>query len=80
MVKLKIETKREWLELYWALWKGGLLKDVSINDMNLSEDVFPIEFPIDFTGLVGLLNNPLAKPYKKRIDLALKENLAKVIG
>jgi len=80
MVKLKIDSKREWLELYWTLWKGGLLKDVSVNDMNLDVKMFPLEIPIDFSGLIDLLNNPLVKPYKKKIDMTLHENLAKVIG
>jgi len=80
VVKLKIESKREWLELYWELWKGGLLKDVSVKDINLDAGAFPIEIPIDFSGLVNLLSNPLVRPYKKKIDTALKENLVKVIG
>ena len=79
-IKLKIESKREWLELYWDLWKAGLLKDGSVNDINLESDLFPIEIPVDLSGLCGLLSNPLVKPYKKKIDMTLKENLTKVIG
>jgi len=79
-VKLKIESKREWLELYWDLWKAGLLKNVSVNDINLDADRFPIEIPIDISGLFDLLSNPMVKPYRKKIDATLHENLAKVIG
>jgi len=79
-VKLKIESKREWLELYWDLWKAGLLKNVSVNDINLDADRFPIEIPIDISGLCDLLSNPMVKPYRKKIDATLHENLAKVIG
>jgi hypothetical protein len=79
-IKLKIESKREWLELYWDLWKAGLLKNVSVNDINLDADRFPIEIPIDISGLCDLLSNPMVKPYRKKIDATLHENLAKVIG
>ena len=79
-IKLKIESKREWLELYWDLWKAGLLKDISLNEINLGMDQFPLEIPIDISGLLDLLNNPLVKPYKKKIDMTLHENLAKVLG
>ena len=79
-IKLKIESKREWLELYWDLWKAGLLKNVSVNDINLDADRFPIEIPIDISGLCDLLSNPMVKPYRKKIDATLHENLTKVIG
>lgn len=79
-VKLKIESKRDWLELYWDLWKGGLLKDVSVHDINLSEKAFPMEIPLEVSKLAELLGNPLLKPYKKKIDISLHNSLAKVIG
>lgn len=79
-LKLKIDSKRDWLNLYWDLWKAGLLKDVSVKDINLSEKAFPMEIPIDISGLTELLANPMVKPYKKKIDRTLHENLAKVIG
>lgn len=79
-IKLKIESKREWLELYWDLWKAGLLKDISVNEINLSADQFPLEIPVEISGLCELLGNPLVKPYKKKIDMTLHENLAKVLG
>lgn len=78
-LKLKIDNKREWINLYWTLWKGGMLKDVSLKDINLSESAFPIEIPFEIEGLVELLGNPLVKPYRKKIDATLHENLAKVI-
>ena len=78
-LKLKIENKREWLNLYWILWKGGLLRDISVNEMNLSEKSFPIEIPVEIEGLAELLGNPMVKPYKKKIDAALHANLAKII-
>lgn len=79
-VKLKIESKRDWLQLYWDLWKAGLLKDVSVHDINLSEKAFPVEVPLEVDKLAELLGNPLLKPYKKKIDISLHNNLAKVIG
>ena len=79
-LKLKIESKRDWLNLYWTLWKGGMLKDISVKEINLSEDAFPIEIPFEIEGLVELLSNPLVKPYKRKIDATLHDNLAKVIG
>jgi hypothetical protein len=79
-VKLKIESKKDWLNLCWDLWKAGLLKDVTVNDVNLPEAAFPIEIPVQVEGLVKLLGNPLVKPYRKKIDSTLKENLARVIG
>lgn len=79
-LKLKIDNKREWLELYWTLWKGGMLKDVSVKQMNLPEDAFPIEIPFEVEGLVELLTHPLVKPYRRKIDATLHENLNKVIG
>lgn len=79
-LKLKIDNKRDWLNLYWTLWKGGLLKDVSVKQINLDESCFPIEIPFEIEGLVELLGNPLVKPYRKKIDTTLHENLSKVIG
>lgn len=79
-LKLKIDNKRDWLNLYWALWKGGMLKDVSVKEINLSEDAFPVEIPVEIEGLVELLGNPLVRPYRKKIDATLHENLSKVIG
>lgn len=79
-VKLKIESRRDWLELYYDLWKAGMLKDVSVKDISLSETAFPVEVAFDPKSLIELLGNPLVKPYRKKIDKTLHENLLKVIG
>lgn len=78
-VKLKIESKRDWLEMYWELFKGGMLKDMSIKDINLPQEAFPMEIPIDISKLAELLNNPIIRGHKKKIEKTLKENLLKVI-
>lgn len=79
-IKLKIESKEDWLELYRDLGKVGLMKGVSEKDINLSEEIFPIEVPLEIGKLVELLGNPMVKPFRKKIDITLHENLAKVIG
>ena len=79
-IKLKIESKEDWLELYRDLGKVGLMKGVSDKDINLSEEIFPIEVPLEIGKLVELLGNPMVKPFRKKIDATLHENLAKVIG
>lgn len=79
-LKWKIDSKREWLELFCTLWQAGLLEDVSVEDINLSEDCFPIEAPVEIDKLIELLRNPLVKPYKRKIETSLRTNLAKVLG
>ena len=79
-VKLKIESKKDWLSLYWDLWKGGLLKDVAIKDINLDEGAFPLEIPLEVEKLAELLGNPLLKACRKKIDISLHKSLEKVIG
>ena len=79
-IKLKIESKEDWLELYRDLGKVGLMKGVSEKDVDLSEGIFPIEVPLEIGKLVELLGNPMVKPFRKKIDATLHENLAKVIG
>ena len=78
-LKLKIDNKRDWINLYWTLWKGGMLKDISVHQINLDESAFPMEIPFEIDGLVDLLSNPMVKPYRKKIDATLHENLAKVV-
>lgn len=71
VVKLKVETKREFNELYWNFRKAGLLKSVSVNDITLPERCFPIEIPVEIDGLFKLAGHPLAKQYKTKIDSGL---------
>ena len=78
--KLKIDNKHDWVELYWTLWKAGLLRDIPLKDINLSNDAFPVEIPIEITNLTELLTKPAARIYRSKIDTALHESLAKVIG
>ena len=81
MIKLKIESRKDWLELFAEFGKAGLLKDVTIREItSLKSDDFPVEIPIQLDGLLGLLGNPLVRPYRKVIDATLHNELAKVIG
>ena len=78
VVKLKIESKRDFNNLYWELRKAGLLESVSVNDVTLPEKVFPLEIPVDIDGLLKLAKHPAVKPYKKMIDFNLSENVKKI--
>ena len=78
-IKLTIESKEAALNLCEILWKGGLLREVSASDIFLEDDAFPLEIPLEVEKLGKLLGNPLIKPYKRKIDTTLKENLVKVL-
>ena len=78
VIKLKIDSKREYLNLYWELRKVGLLETVSVNDATLPEKCFPLEIPVNIDGILKLAKNPAAKPYKKMIDFHLSEGVKKI--
>lgn len=78
MVKIRIESRREFNELYWSLRKAGLLESVSVNDITLPESCFPLEIPAEIDGLLKLAKHPAVKPYKKMIDWNLSETVKKI--
>ena len=66
MVKLKIENERDMMELVYKLKKAKMIDDVAIR----MEDIplkYPVEVPIDMAGIIGMLDNPMVKPFRKRI-------------
>lgn len=77
-IKLKIDTKKEWFGLCTELVNAGLLQDVNANDITLPEDAFPLEIPVNTDGLPQLLNNPLVKMHRKKIDQALTKEIKKI--
>ncbi len=77
-IKLKIDTKKEWFGLCTELVNAGLLRDVNANDITLPEDAFPLEIPVNTDGLLQILNNPLVKTHKKKIDQALTKEIKKI--
>lgn len=78
VVKLKIESKRDFNNLYWELRKAGLLESVSVNEVTLPDRCFPLEIPVDIDGILKLAKSPTVKPYKKMIDHNLSENVKKI--
>ncbi len=78
MVKLKIDNQEELLEVYWKLQKAGLLGNVTVKDVTLPEEAFPIEVPLDLNPLLDLMRNPIVKPFKKRIDVTLTKHVLDV--
>lgn len=78
VIKLKIESKRDFNNLYWSLRKAGMLESVSVNEVTLPENAFPLEIPVDIDGLLKLAKHPAVKPYKKMIDYGLSENVKKI--
>ncbi len=78
VVKLKIETKRDFNNMYWELRKAGLLESVTVNDITLPEKCFPIEIPVNIDGILKLAKHPAVKPYKKMIDENLSENVKRI--
>lgn len=66
MTKLKIENERDMMDLIYQLKKARMIDDVAVR----MEDIplkYPVEVPIDMTGLIGMLDNPMVKPFRKRI-------------
>ena len=74
-IKLKIDSREEWLRLYAELHAAGLLSNVTVMDVALPSEAFPLELPISTDGLTKLLSNPMVKPFKKKIDESLSKNV-----
>lgn len=73
VIKIRIDSKKDYQNLYLGLRKAGLLSSVSIDDATLPDNRFPLEIPVEIDGIVNLVNHPLAKVYKKTIDGKLSE-------
>lgn len=78
MVKLKVDNQREWNDLYLGLKKAGLLESVTVNEITLPSNVFPLEVPIDVGALLKLVQNPMVRPFKKMIDWNLSKHVRDV--
>ena len=74
-VMMKMKTKTEWLSMIWELRQKGLLEGIEIEDISIPEERFPIEVPLNLDGLLELVNKPVVKPFRKRIDETLTRNL-----
>ena len=78
-LRIMVDDRESWLSMYDRLREVGLLKDVSREDMDLSEDLFPMEFFIDVEPLLAMIDNPVVKPFRKRIDGTLTTALNEAI-
>ena len=67
-MRIMIDSKEDWMELFRRLRNAGLLKDIPEEDVELSEDLFPMEFFMDLDPIINLVENPIVKPFKSRID------------
>ena len=78
-LRIMVDDRNSWMTLYDRLRGIGLLKDVSREDMDLSEDLFPMEFFIDVEPMLSMIENPVVKPFKKKIDCTLTGALKEAI-
>lgn len=78
-LKIMVDDRDSWMELFERFREIGLLKDISEEDMDLSEDLFPMEFFIDIDPILNLVENPVVKPFRKRIDGILTKGLEEAI-
>lgn len=76
-IMLKINDKKELLTMVYEMRKAGLLKDVNMGVFQ-KECRYPIEVPIDLDGLIKIVSNPLARPFKRTIDQFLVMNFKKI--
>ena len=78
-LRIMVDDRDGWFELFRRFRKLGLLSDISEEDMDLSEDLFPMEFFIDIDPILSLIENPVVKPFKRRIDTVLTRGLEEAI-
>ena len=78
-LRIAVEDREDWIELFERFRRIGLLKDISEEDMDLSEDLFPMEFFIDIDPILSLVENPVVKPFKRKIDTVLTKGLEEAI-
>lgn len=75
-ITLKVNNKDDWFSLLAELRHAEVLRR---EDVFLPTE-FPVEIPVDISKLFELLNNPMVKPFKKKIGTTLQNNLLKVKG
>ena len=78
-IKLRIETREDWLNMYYELQKVGLLKNVNVHDVCIYEGAFPMEIDVDIEPLLKLVSSPMVKPFKGKIDAALQRQIGQLI-
>ena len=78
-LRITVDDRDGWLQLYERLQSVGLLRDISREDMDLDKDLFPMEFFIDIDPILGLIENPVVRPFKKKIDSVLTRGLEEAI-
>lgn len=44
------------------------------------EDSYPLEIPLDIDGLLNMLDNPMVKPFRKKITENFRTNWKKMKG
>ena len=79
-VSVTIEDFDSFVKLLKELKGIGMLKKVP-NKFNLSEEVFPLDIPIDADKVLEIIKNPMVKAkYGKAIDDILTNQALKVLG
>lgn len=78
-VVLSIPDYDSWMDIYRRFRKAGFMKNISEEEMDLDEDVFPIEFEIDMGPIFELVNSPIVAPFRKKLDSGLTKCLKEVI-
>ena len=70
---LTINSLGDLVEMVVELKKAGFLKDVHSKELMdaFGEKSFPIQVPVDLEGLLGILGNPIVKPFKGKIELKI---------
>lgn len=78
-LRIMVDDRATWLQLYDKLRDLGFLKDISREDMDLSEDLFPMELFIDIDPILALVESPMVKLVRKKIDGTLTKTLEEAI-
>lgn len=78
-LRIMIDDRDDWMEMYDRLRGLGFLKDIPREDVDLSDDLFPMEFFIDVDPLLNMIENPVVKPFRKKIDNTLTAALCDAV-
>ena len=79
-LKILVEDRDSWMQLFDKFQQIGLLKNIAKEDVDLDEEMFPMEFFIDIDPVLSLIENPVVKPFKKKIDGTLTKCLEEAIN
>jgi hypothetical protein len=80
-VAMSIQNRDDWLDLFNKLIDLGLLSDITQEDIDLDEDQFPVEFFIDIDPILNVIsNNPMIRPFKKKLNTSLTNAVTSLIG